>query len=163
MNRRVLALAALLVVGLSSVTGAGSVSSVSADRDVSVAVVEDEEGYLGLEFDDFGNETATLTVSNRLSTEPLDVTIEGGGATESKTLGVGEQAAFDVSCGDELHVSAVAPGAEVNATRTVECPESVSGDTDSDNGGEDDEDDEDDEDGDGADEDADDDGDGDDD
>jgi hypothetical protein len=145
MNRRVLALTALLVVGLSSVTGAGSVSSVSADRDVSVAVVEDREAYLGLEFDDFGNETATLTVSNRLSTEPLDVTIEGGGATESKTLGVGEQAAFDVSCGDELHVSAVAPGAEVNATRTVDCSEQVPGDSDDEdvNGSEDSEGDED--------------------
>jgi hypothetical protein len=122
MNRRVLALAALVVVGLSSVTGAGSVSSVSADRDVSVAVVEDREAYLGLEFSNATNGTATLTVSNRISTDTLAVTVEGDGeATASRTLDPGERAAFNVSCGEEIRVSADAPDAEVDATRTVDC------------------------------------------
>jgi hypothetical protein len=121
MNRRVLALAALVVVGLSSVTGAGSVSSVSADRDVSVAVVEDREAYLGLEFSNASNGTVTLTVSNRISTERLDVTVDDGGETASRRLGPGERAAFNVSCGEDVQISADAPDAEVDATRTVDC------------------------------------------
>jgi hypothetical protein len=121
MTRRVLVFAALVVVGLSSVTGAGSVSSVSADRDVSVAVVEDREAYLGLEFSNATNETVTLTVSNRVSTERLDVTVEDGGKAASRTLDPGERAAFNVSCGEDVQISADASDTEIDATRTVDC------------------------------------------
>ncbi|WP_136600528.1 hypothetical protein [Salinigranum halophilum] len=127
MNRRFLVLAALTLVALSSVTGVGSVSSVSADRDVSVAVAEDDEAYLGLEFGTVDNGTRTLTVANRISTEPTVVTIEDADGADSQTLGPGETATFDVSCDDEIQLSAVAPNAEVDATRSVECPVDAGG------------------------------------
>ncbi|AUV83765.1 hypothetical protein C2R22_20685 [Salinigranum rubrum] len=129
MNRRHLLFVALVAVGLSSVTGVGSVSSVSADRDISVAVADDSEAYLGIEFGAVENGTATLTVTNRISTEALDVTVEDGDTTELQTLGPGEFAAFDVACGEEAHVSAVGPTTEIDATRSVACEHSGDGDS----------------------------------
>jgi hypothetical protein len=114
------------------VTGVESVSSVSADRGVSVAVADDGDAYLGVEFGAAENGTATLTVTNRVSTETLDVTVEDGDTTELQTLGPGEFAEFDVTCGEEVHVSAVGPTTEIDATRSVDCPETVSEDGDED-------------------------------
>lgn len=117
MKRRLLALTALTLVALSSVMGAGSVSSVSADRDVSVAVVEDEEAYLGIEFGDtdWPNRTRTLTFANRVSV-PLEVSISG----DIVTISPGELAALAVDCGD-VDIAAVGEDIRIDATRTVTC------------------------------------------
>jgi hypothetical protein len=115
MNRRVLALAALVVVGLSSVTGAGSVSSVSADRDVSVAVVEDREAYLGLEFSNASNGTVTLTVENHVRTDDLAVTVDG----KTETATPGDPVEFTVDCGETVEIVGDGPGVRIEATRDV--------------------------------------------
>lgn len=127
MSRRHLLLVALTLVGLSVVSGAGGVSSVSADRGVSVAVAEDDEALLGVEFDGVGNGTRALTVTNLISREPLVVTVDDAVGTDTRTIGPGEGAEFRVACGDEVHVSAVAPSAEVDMTRSVVCPTGAGG------------------------------------
>jgi hypothetical protein len=121
-SRRSLLLVALTLVGLSVVTGVGGVSSVSADRTVSIAVAEDEEALLGVEFGAVAGGTRTLAVSNRISREPLVVTVEDSVASHSRTVRPGETVEFGVRCGDEVRISAVAPSASVDATRSVDCP-----------------------------------------
>lgn len=125
MNRRHLLLVALVAVGLSSVTGVGSVSSVGADRDVSVAVADDREAFLGIEFGstDWPNQTRELRVTNRASTSPLDVTVAG----ETVTVGPGEVEALTVPCG-AVDVVAVGSEVRIDATRSVACEHSGDGD-----------------------------------
>jgi hypothetical protein len=126
-NRRHLVLVALTLLSLSLVTGAGSVSSVSADRDVSVAVVEDEEAYLGIELGDtdWSNRTRTLEVTNRASTRPIEVTASG----TTVTVGPGEAESLTVSCGT-VDLTATGPDVAINATRSVDCEKPGNGSSD---------------------------------
>ena len=119
MSRRLLVLVALALVGVSSVTGVGSVSSVSADRTVSVAVAPDGEAYLGIEFGAIDNGTRELTVYNHVSTDDVDVTVDGD---PPKEAGPGSPARFSVDCGLEVTITADSPDARIEATRSVDCP-----------------------------------------
>jgi hypothetical protein len=118
MTRRLLVLVALALVGVSSVTGVGSVSSVSADRNVSVAVAPDGEAYLGLEWGAVDNGNRELTVYNHLSTDDVTVTVD----TDSKEAGPGSPARFTVGCGLQVTITADSPDAWIEATRSVDCP-----------------------------------------
>ena len=119
MTRRLLVLVALALVGVSSVTGVGSVSSVSADRNVSVAVAPDGEAYLGLEWGAVDNGNRELTVYNHVSTDDVDVTVDGH---TTKEAGPGSPARFTVGCGLQVTITADSPDAWIEATRSVDCP-----------------------------------------
>ena len=124
MNRRHLVLGALALVALSAVSGVGSVSSTTADRGVSVAVADDGEAYLGIEFGavvDNGTQQE-LVVSNHVSTGDLTVTVDG-------TPGIaapGDPAEFTVPCGSTVDITATDPGVRIEATRSVNCPVTTS-------------------------------------
>jgi hypothetical protein len=129
-NRRHLVLGALALVALSAVSGVGSVSSTTADRGVSVAVADDGEAYLGIEFGavvDNGTQQE-LVVSNHVSTGDLTVTVDG-------TPGIaapGDPAEFIVPCDSTVDITAVDSGVRIEATRSVDCPVTVSSDGDGD-------------------------------
>jgi len=125
-RRRLLALgfaAALLV----SVTGSGGFAAASADRSVPVAVVDDDEAYLGIERDDASDGTWNLTLTNRLGTgETLDVAAEVGGQNATATLDPGESETLtftDVDCDGTANVVATAQDGSitVEAAREVTC------------------------------------------
>jgi hypothetical protein len=128
-NRRHLVLVALALVGLSAVTGAGSVSSTSADRGVSVNVADDEEAYLGIDFGAVVNNGTDrqLTVSNQVTTGDLTVTVDGVDGTAEP----GDPAEFTVPCGSTVDITATAPDerARIEATRVVDCSMYTSSDT----------------------------------
>jgi hypothetical protein len=111
-------LLSLTLVCLSSVTGVGGVSSVAADRGVTVAVVDDAEAYLGIEFGPVDNDTRNLTVYNRVSTGSLEVTVNG----TARTAAPGDPAEFAIACGSEVEIVAVGSAVRVEATRAVDCP-----------------------------------------
>lgn len=125
MNRGALVLVALALVGATSITGVGSVSSVSADRGVSVAVAPDGEAYLGIEFGPADGGTRGLTVSNHVSTREIGVTVDGDGFEETADAGPGDPAEFAVPCGSTVEITGVGAGVRIEATRTVgDCPPS---------------------------------------
>lgn len=117
MNRRRLVLLAAALVALSAITGVGSVSSTATNRTVSVAVASDSSAYLGIEFGEVDNGTRALTVYNRVSTDDVEVTVDG----DSTTAGPGDPATFTVDCGSVVSISAVGPTVQIEATRSVVC------------------------------------------
>ncbi|WP_318567683.1 hypothetical protein [Salinigranum marinum] len=137
MNRGALVLVALALVGATSITGVGSVSSVSADRGVSVAVAPDGEAYLGIEFGPPDNGTRDLVVSNHVSTDDVTVTVDGDGFESTADAGPGDPAEFAVSCGSTVELVGVGSGVRIEATRDVEeCTPSGPGGDDADENGE---------------------------
>jgi hypothetical protein len=114
-NRRRLVLAALALVALSSVTGVGSVTSTTADRDVTVAVADDEEAYLGIEFGPGDNGTRPLTVSDRATTDGLRVTVDG----TTRWASPGDPAVFTVDCGSRVEITADSQDVRIEAVRAV--------------------------------------------
>ena len=124
MNRRHLVLGALALVAISAVSGVGSVSSMTADRSVSVAIADDGEAYLGIEFGavvDNGTDRE-LVVSNHVSTGDLEVVVDGTPGTAAP----GDPAEFTVSCGSTVDITAADSGVRIEATRSVGCPVTVS-------------------------------------
>lgn len=145
MNRGALVLVALALVGATSITGVGSVSSVSADRGVSVAVAPDGEAYLGIAFGSADGGTRDLTVSNHVSPDDIEVTVtvDGGGFERTADAGPGDPAEFAVPCGSTVEITGVASTVRIEATRTVGvCPSggAAGDDTDETDEGDDDED-----------------------
>ena len=146
MNRRHLLLFGLAAVLLASVGGTGGFSAVDASRGIEVAVVDDDEAYLGIERHGVNGDTWKLTLTNRLSAaEPLEVTVTvdtrtlvaddrtstatatdtgsvtetvrvEGGSTETVTIG-------GVACGDTAEITAETDDGSVviEATRGVTC------------------------------------------
>jgi hypothetical protein len=132
-TRRLLVLAALVLVAMTSVTGVGSVTSMTADRGVSVAVADDGEAYLGIEFGPGDNGTRPLTVSDHATTDGLEVTVDG----TTRLATPGDPAVFTVDCGSQIEILADGPDVRIEAVRMVEdCP-SVSLDDEDDDGDED--------------------------
>jgi hypothetical protein len=145
-NRRHLLLLGLAAVLLASAGGTGGFSAVDASRGIEVAVVDDDEAYLGIEQHGVNGDTWKLTLTNRLSAaEPLEVTVTvdtrtlvaddrtstatatgtgsvtetvrvGGGSTETVT-------ADGVACGDSAEITAetVDGSVVIEATREVAC------------------------------------------
>ena len=129
MNRRHLVLGALALVAISAVSGVGSVSSMTADRSVSVAVADDGEAYLGIDFGAVVNNGTDrqLVVSNQVTTGELTVTVDG----IDRTAKPGDPAEFTVPCGSMVEITAAAPdeSARIEATRVVDCSMYTSGDS----------------------------------
>ncbi|MFB6082661.1 MAG: hypothetical protein ABEJ94_00260 [Halorientalis sp.] len=80
MGRLKLASVVFAFAAVSLAVGTGAFSSVSADRGVEVAVVEDEEALLGIEggphaFPNGNEDRELLTVTNRFA-QPVTVTVE---------------------------------------------------------------------------------------
>jgi hypothetical protein len=138
----------LLVLAVSQAVGVGSYTSVSAARDVDVAVVPDEDAYLGVVpagFDGCGNQTF-LTLANQFGADvALDVDVRvvdtDGGITAfvtgyPPTLGEGDSGAVrgsihatDGATGGgslTLAVEAAGDGIELSLRRTypVACASS---------------------------------------
>ena len=145
MNRAALVLVALALVGATSITGVGSVSSVSADRGVSVAVAPDGEAYLGIAFGPADSGTRDLTVYNHVSPDDIEVTVtaDGGGFETTADAGPGDPAEFAVPCGSTVEITGVGSSVRIEATRTAGvCPSAgaTGDDSDENDEGEDDED-----------------------
>jgi hypothetical protein len=90
-------------------------TSTTVDRDVTVAVAEDEEAYLGIEFGPGDNGTRPLTVSDHVTTDGLRVTVDG--TTRSATPG--DPAVFTVDCGSQVEITADSQDVRIEAVRAV--------------------------------------------
>jgi hypothetical protein len=135
MTRRLLPVALAVLAVASLALSTGGFSATIADRGVSVAVVDDDQAYLGvdLETTDASNGTANLsvTVANRF---PADTTltaveVEAGGETRTPLAGGATVTTGDattvrfanVSCGSTVSVTASGDGVAVTLSRPVEC------------------------------------------
>jgi len=127
-NRRRLLALGFAAALLASVAGTGGFASVDASRGIEVAVVDDDEAYLGIERGDASDGTWNVTLTNRLGTgEPLDVAVEVGEQTATaSSIDSGESETVTltgVACGDTANVIATAPDGSVTieASREVSC------------------------------------------
>ncbi len=118
-RRRQIALLGLAVASLMLATGSGAFTSTSADRGVSVSVVEDDRAYLSHswhELDRCGNQDL-VTITNRFSTTLTEVNVtvvDSEGVTpeinnEPEQLGPGESATVKIN-----------PHAPENASQEIE-------------------------------------------
>jgi hypothetical protein len=122
MTRRALLVVAGLVV-LATVVATGGVSSVTADRPLSVAVVADDRAYLGYDPGQVDNGTWTPRVTNNFEVT-LTVTVRVDGDSASTTLAPGEGATLvleGVACGDAASITAVGRSVRVEMDRPVQC------------------------------------------
>ena len=125
--------------------GTGAFSSVDAERDVEVSVVEDDEAYLGLEVETrtvtVGQSTDVVEITNRFAdtdTLSLDVSVEDtsdtvdevavadSGQKLSLEIGPGESEPVSINCREpgsvwfELRFVGEVGGASVEKTRTFD-------------------------------------------
>lgn len=133
-QRRELLLLVAFATALGFALGTGGVSSISADRGVDVAVVEDDQAYLGFEQDtteaDNGTTTLEVTVKNQYPTQTtlstVTVTTDG---TKADLADVGQLESgtsrthtFDsVPCDETVAVAASGSGVDVYFERAVSC------------------------------------------
>ncbi len=123
MTRRLLLVLAGLLVVAASVVGVGGVTSLTGDRSLSVAVVDDDRAYLGYDPGTFDNGTWSPAVTNNFETS-VTVTVAVDGVVETATLAPGARATLvldGVSCGDEAVITAVGTGVRVEMVRVVGC------------------------------------------
>ncbi len=121
-RRYFLLVVALLVAG-SLVVPATAFSSVAADRNVDVAVVSDDEAYLGIQRECSDN-TLQVTVTNRFSagtTLDVNITINGTSKTiDDLTAGESQSKAFDsFGTNDTATIAASGSGISVHLTRPL--------------------------------------------
>ena len=135
MNRRRLLMLGAAVAVLASVGGTGGFSTANADRGVQVAVVDDEQAYLGIESENVTGETWNVTVTNRFPDgATAEVTVEVGDRTDSTTLGAGASERLTltgVACGATANLTASAGDGSVaiEASREVTCSAAVAAST----------------------------------
>ncbi|WP_253738388.1 hypothetical protein [Halohasta salina] len=123
-----------IVVALSLTFGTSSVSSVSADRGIEVAVADDNEAFLAFEqratAPANGTTSLNVTVGNQypsgttLTSVTVSVTGAAADSRETVRLDTGTQHVwtFDaVSCRDTLSVEAEGPGVSAAFERPVSC------------------------------------------
>jgi hypothetical protein len=148
-NRRHFLLLGLAAVLLASVGGTGGFSAVDASRGIEVAVVDDDEAFLGIERHGVNDGVWKVTLVNRLSSgEPFDVTVtvdtrtriaddRTSTATATSTEAEIETGRVEygspetltvegVSCGSTAEITAEGGDGSVviEATREVTCDES---------------------------------------
>lgn len=125
-RRRLLALGAAVAL-LASVAGTGGFGSVNADRSVRVAVVDDDEAYLGIEGDDASDGTWNVSLTNRLASgATLHVEVAIGDQRATATLDAGESESVTltgVDCGATATVTAegMDHSVTIEASREVPC------------------------------------------
>ena len=127
----------LLLAGLAVsmlVFGSGGFTSVTAERSLSVAVVDTDEAYVGVDAIQRGQSgTVTVTVTNRFA-EPLTVDrllVDRSVARPpdgKSTIPVGERRTFSVKTdsADSVQVDVTAEGFEATVTASVETTGSKS-------------------------------------
>lgn len=131
MNRRAWVVIAAATVALATTVGTGAVSSISAERGMNVAVVDDEEAYLGLDVETVTTENGTevnVTVSNQFPDgTTLDVTVSHDGVTaypgkHSLESGETRWVAFEnATCDGTVTVTATGDDVAVELERDVDC------------------------------------------
>lgn len=131
MDRRQPVLVAGVVAALVAVSGSAGFTSTAADRGVEVAVVDDDEAFLGVERttvnETDGTANLSVTVTNRFpagtTLDTVEVAVDGN--TETRTnvgTGVAVTVEFDsVDCDESLTVNAYGTGVEVSLDRPVDC------------------------------------------
>lgn len=123
----ILAIAATVAL----IGGTFGLSGVSAERNLHVSVVPDEQAYIGFDEQETNPENVTITITNRYS-HTLEVTVNAETAA-TQTVGVGTRESFivEVNCNDtgptkqRVTVAAIlAESTDHFATldRTVEIP-----------------------------------------
>lgn len=127
MTLRGVAVVLLGLALLTSLVATNAYSSAAADRDLSVAVVDDDEAYVGYESErvsvtNTGNETATatlVTVTNRFqsSIEVIDVAVDTGSVLQVDIIDDG--GSIDPGTGSEIR-------AEISCDQSVTEPVPVS-------------------------------------
>jgi hypothetical protein len=123
-----------LSIALSFTLGTGGVSSVTADRAIDIAVVDDQHGYLGFEQQTTattnGTTTLNVTIQNQYPSETDLKTVAV--SVDGTTVDVVEDGRFEpghrraqtfdsVGCGDSIVIDAVGGGVTMHLERTVSC------------------------------------------
>lgn len=129
-DRSLLLVVALLVV-VGVVTGTSGISSMGADRDIRVAIADDDSAYVGFNQTASGTTTGTTNLDLTLTNQfPSGVTLQGVTVTvdgETANLGPLEPGEsntteFDgVDCDSSIVVEASGDSVEVQLDREVDC------------------------------------------
>jgi hypothetical protein len=132
MNRRAWVVVLAGIVALATTVGTGAMSSMSAERAMTVDVADDDDAYLGVAIETTMTEngtTLTVTVTNQFPGGILleNVKISHNGTTLSPgdgSLDVGnpEEVTFEnVNCDGTVRITASAEHVHVELEREVEC------------------------------------------
>lgn len=138
--RRSVSLVLAVVATAMLVTGSAGFTSVSADRSVSVSVVDAENAYVAVDAceksTDSGNGSnpVRVTVKNQFS-EPFTVERISSDAdtkepdTKNATVGPGDSATFNAAFGEEELTVSVSGGVDATVTATIESKATCGDDT----------------------------------
>lgn len=134
MSRRGWLVLGAAAVVLATTAGTSAFSAVSAERGIHVAVVDDDDAYLGVAItaNATGNKTvAIITVRNQFPDGSTLTTVTATSADEmvsltpgARTLDTGDTSTrvlTDVTCGDTIIIRASGDGIRVELEREVAC------------------------------------------
>ncbi len=112
----------LAVLGLlAAVPATGGFSTVTADRDLSVAVVADDRAYLGVDVAENTTGDVTVTVVNRFPVTLGTVTTTANGTTRTvENLAPGESATLEFEDCERVAIEGTGEDTRVELTR--DCP-----------------------------------------
>lgn len=135
-RRRMLLLAIALALSVALVTDTSGVSSMSAERGLSAAVVDDADAYVGFDARQVETDDTTtalnVTITNRFPPGTVLETVTLTADDRTVTLGplsAGDSTTVTVpnrTCGEPVTVEAVGPVVDVRYSRAIECTETVS-------------------------------------
>lgn len=123
-----LLLLAIALITALALVGTGSFASVTSERGVEVAVVDDDAAFLGVAQtpNTTTNETTVdLNISNQFggdtTLDPVTVTIDGEDR-EVGPLEPGQTATIEsIECDESVEIEALGSGTEVSLSRPIEC------------------------------------------
>lgn len=122
---RTLGMGLLALAVLLSTLGAGGFGAATADRDTSVAVVDDSQAYVGIDTDG-------CELTNNLD-RPVTVALQSDGSNDDPTFDLGPGESDDVELDGETSIEVEGSGVSVELDRQFDCaPEATDGADDTD-------------------------------
>lgn len=134
MSRRELLVVAALCIALAFTVATSSVSSVEADRTVSIEVVDDQHAYLGVDQDIRQTANGTVNVNVAIQNQhpsetalrQATVTVDGTTAemAENSRFKPGDSRSHtfnSVSCGSSITIEATGMNGKITIERTITC------------------------------------------
>lgn len=125
-RRTELLLVVLALLTALALVGTSSFASVTSERGVEVAVVDDDAAFLGIEqtTNTTANETTVdMNISNQFAgNTTLETVTVDGEDHDAGPLEPGDSVTIEsLECDESVEIEALGPGTEVSLMRPVEC------------------------------------------
>jgi hypothetical protein len=122
-RRRALVAVGLALALVATAGGGGAVSAATVERSVTVAVVDDDRAYLGVEREPVENGTWNLTLTNRLwTTLEVTVAVDGDRVVREFAPRARHTLVLTVAaCGGRARLVATAEDVRISLVRIAGC------------------------------------------